>query len=116
MKSFFVVTALAFLSLTIQASQYRQVKPYASNVFTADDSKIKSCLNSLYASQIQFRKTKGYFAALPEELELTRYKVCDGLEISTHLVTDNKFKMTAKFNHRTWSIDESHNIQPQRKN
>lgn len=114
MNLFISIMTFVFASGFAHASQYQTVKLQRSNILTADDSKIKSCLSSLYASQIQFRKLNGYFAALPEELKLTRYKVCDGLEISTHLVTANKFRMTAKFNQKIWSVDESKKIQPQR--
>lgn len=117
MKIFLVISAaLSLFTSATHASQNRQVKVYGQSMLSADDSKIKSCLKSLYASQIQFRKTNGYFTALPEELKLTRYKVCDGLEISTHLVTEDKFRMTAKFNHKVWSVDESKKIQPQERN
>lgn len=113
MKNFLIVSALLLFSQLAPASQYRQLKLYSQNALSADDSKIKSCLKSLYASQVQFRRSKGYFATLPAELKLTRYKVCDGLEISTHLVTQDKFKMTATFNHKTWSVDQNQNIRPQ---
>lgn len=114
MKIFFVVTTFACLAGIVQASQYQPAKAYNSkSILSSDDSKIKSCLKSLYASQIRFRKSNGYFTALPDDLKLTRYKVCDGLEISTHLVTEDEFKMTAKFNHKIWSVDENKNIQPQ---
>lgn len=113
MKIFLTVSAFLFFSQFAPASQYRQIKLYSQTTFTADDSKIKSCLKSLYASQVQFRKSKGYFTALPAELKLTRYKVCEGLEISTHLVTEDRFKMTATFNHKSWSIDQNQNIRPQ---
>lgn len=113
MKTFLTVSALLLFSEFAPAIQYQQIKFYSQNTFSADESKIKSCLKSLYVSQVQFRKSKGYFATLPAELKLTRYKVCDGLEISTHLVTQDKFKMTATFNHKTWSIDQNQNIRPQ---
>jgi hypothetical protein len=113
MKFFLTVSALLIFSQIAPASQYRQLKLYSQSSLSADDSKIKSCLKSLYASQVQFRKSKGYFATLPAELKLTRYKVCEGLEISTHLVTEDKFKMTATFNHKTWSVDQNQNIRPQ---
>lgn len=114
MKSFIIFSAFLLLSNFTLASPYRQLKVYSHDALTKDDSKITSCLKSLYASQIQFRKSKGYFATLPQELGLTRYKVCDGLEISTHLVTESRFRMTAKFNHKIWSVDENKNITPQR--
>ena len=114
MISFLITLLTSFLMTPAQSSQYQYVKVYDQKKITADDSKIKSCLAGLYSSQIQFRKAKGYFATLPNELNLTRYKVCDGLEISTHFVSDSHFRMAAKFNHKIWSIDESKNIQQQR--
>lgn len=114
MRIFVVVSAIFFISSLACATPYRQIKVYQQNSISADDSKIKSCLKSLYASQMQFRKSKGYFSALADDLKLTRYQVCDGLEISTHMVTESKFKMTAKFNHKIWSVDEHKNILPQR--
>ncbi len=106
--SFFIMTMSAYS----YASQYQYVKVYNQKI-SRDDTKIKSCLAGLYASQIQFRKNKGYFATLPDELNLTKYPVCDGLEISTHFVSDSGFRMTAKFNHKIWSVDESKKIQQQ---
>ncbi len=113
MKIFLTVSALLIFSQFAPASQSHQFKLYSQKEFSTDDSKIKSCLKSLYASQVRFRKSKGYFATLPIELKLTRYRVCEGLEISTHLVTQDKFKMTATFNHKTWSVDQNLNIRPQ---
>ena len=106
--TFFIIT----MTVQTNASQYQYVKVYNQKI-SRDDSKIKSCLAGLYASQIQFRKNKGYFATLPDELNLTKYPVCDGLEISTHFVSDSSFRMTAKFNHKIWSVDQSKNIQQQ---
>lgn len=101
---------VTFLSCICVASQYQYVRMYNQTKITPDDSKIKSCLKGLHASQLQFHKAKGYFATLPNELNLTKYRVCDGLEISTHFVSDNGFRMTAKFNHKIWSVDQSKNI------
>lgn len=113
MRFFLSFVLISCFFSAIEASSYQNLKLYSRNQLTADDSKIKACLKSLYASQIQFRKTNGYFTAVADQLKLNRYQVCDGLQISTHMVTENKFKMTAKFNHRIWSVDEGKKIQPQ---
>ena len=107
------MTFILFFAYQSDASQYQYVRMYNQTKMSPDDSKIKSCLAGLYASQMRFRKSKGYFATLPNELNLTKYKVCDGLEISTHYVSDSSFRMTAKFNHKIWSVDQSKNIQQQ---
>lgn len=105
---------ILFFSLSAFASPYQQVKMYDQKKFSSDIDKIKSCLAGVYLSQVQFRKSKGYFAALPEELKLNKYQACDGLEISTHFVSDSRFKMTAKFNGKVWSIDQAKAIHQQR--
>ena len=113
MKHIFVATIIFCITSLSLASQYQYVRMYNQPKMSPDDSKIKSCLAGLYTSQIKFRKSKGYFATLPTELNLTKYRVCDGLEISTHYVSDSHFRMTAKFNHKVWSVDQSKNIQQQ---
>lgn len=112
-KKFFTVAVTIFFSSLAVASHGNQLQLYSKNKISNEDLKIKSCLKNLYTSQQRFRKSKGYFAALPAELNLTRYKDCEGLEISTHLVTQDRFKMTATSNHKTWSIDQNQNIRPQ---
>ncbi len=89
-----------------QASPHQNQKMYDQKIFKSDNDKIKYCLAGLYDRQIKFRQAKGYFATLPNELDLNKYRVCDGLEISTHYVSDSAFKMTAKFNQKVWSVDQ----------
>lgn len=99
----------SLITLQIQASPYQVTKAYDKD-FKTENEKIRSCLTGLYNSQIQFRRIKGYFATLPNELKLNKYKGCDGLEISTHFVSDSAFKMSAKFNHKVWLVDQSRAI------
>mgnify|MGYP000494613682 CR=1 FL=1 len=97
------IIAISLMTLQIQASPNQMTKAY-DNDFKTENEKIKSCLTGLYNSQIQFRRIKGYFATLPNELKLNKY------EISTHYVSDSAFKMTAKFNRKIWLVDQSKTI------
>ena len=103
------IIVISLMTLQIQASPNQMTKAYDKD-FKTENEKIRSCLTGLYNSQIQFRRLKGYFATLPNELKLNKYKGCDGLEISTHYVYDSAFKMSAKFNRKIWLVDQSKTI------
>ena len=92
---YFLVAAIASVSNSSFASQ--------------SNSKIKSCLASIYLAQDNYHRINRRYAQGREELK--EINACSGLTLSADYADTNEFKFVAKNDSETWSVDESKNIE-----
>ena len=82
-----------------------------SNYAFADqsNSKVKSCLASIYLAQDNFHRINRRYAQAREEL--TQVNACTGFVLSADYADKNEFKFVAKSNTQAWTVDDSKNIE-----
>jgi hypothetical protein len=73
------------------------------------ESKIKSCLSSIYIAQDYFHRVNGRFSATKNEL--TKLYSCTGLEIKAEYADQKEFRFVATADSKTWAVDESKRIE-----
>ena len=73
------------------------------------DSKIKTCLSSIYIAQDYFHRANGRFSKVKESL--SKLNSCAGLIVSAEYADEKEFRFIAKTDSKIWSIDETKRIE-----
>jgi hypothetical protein len=78
------------------------------------DEKIKSCLASIYASQVNYYRSSGKYTSRTENLGVDRNQTCNGLYIYTNVANEKEFKITAQFGRNIWTVDQTKTLTKKR--
>jgi hypothetical protein len=75
-------------------------------VAQASTEKIKDCLNSLYADQIEFHKRSGRYAAHVDQLHNSEREACYGMVLRLSRKTGQDFHISAEMGGEVWTITQ----------